>query len=509
MAKIIIENLKNITHLEFDIPAAGVHVLTGVNGSGKTTLLACLQRITDKNAFKKHFRSSSNTQFDSFRNSKIRYEHQGIPVEYVLKRTKWSPTPRANSSLLSAMGYNSAIHISSSIERFYVQSSELNTKGIQAASPFVRDSMNAIFQTTKYSELRRKKLDGRGRGFGRSDYGFLMPAKSIGGQNQYFTEKNFSLGELLIINALFQLERISNNSLVLIDEIELALHPKVQVKFLNFLQRIAAQKSLTIILSTHSSSLIKTAPNLIYLERNAVNGKVTFEYDCYPAVALQAMAIQEEVQPDIVFYVEDTHARNILEELLNYYFRNLFTGRKPIYKVLPVGGWGETIRFTVASIDYLIPQQTKVIAMLDADVLPEIQAIQQNPNRSTQEQEKLNTYTANVARIRFLPITPELGIVDLLNNNPQLHFQPLQNHFNSLFYIAQIIQDEINRPGITYPANPRKAAKLKLDYYINRLKGYTNRDYNYLAMKLAEYYALQYCPNNLGALQALFNPIMN
>jgi len=82
MGKIIIENLKSIAKLEFMIPVSGVHILTGVNGSGKTTLLACLQRLTDSYAFQRHFRSSSNSQFDNFRNSKIRYENNGSYVEY-------------------------------------------------------------------------------------------------------------------------------------------------------------------------------------------------------------------------------------------------------------------------------------------------------------------------------------------------------------------------------------------------------------------------------------------
>ena len=42
MKKIIIDNIRNIEHLEFEIPTAGVHVITGENGIGKTTLFTCL-----------------------------------------------------------------------------------------------------------------------------------------------------------------------------------------------------------------------------------------------------------------------------------------------------------------------------------------------------------------------------------------------------------------------------------------------------------------------------------
>lgn len=508
MGKIKIRNLKSITSLEFDIPVSGVHILTGINGSGKTTLFACLQRLTDSYAFQRHFRTSSNNQFDNFRNARIRYEQDGVHVEYAYRNTRWSPTPKRGASLLTAMGYNNAVLISSNVERFYVQNDELNTQGILAAPQFFRDSMNEIFQTTKYSNLRRKKLDGKGRGYGRFNYGFLMPTQTIVGQNQYYTEKNFSLGELLVLNALFQLERMANNSLILIDEIELALHPKVQVKLMHFLERQANQKNLTIIISTHSSSLIKIANKLIHLERNMTSGIVNIEYDCYPAVALQSMAIQEEVQPDLVFFVEDNYAKYILEQLINYYFRNLNTRRRPIIKILPVGGWSQTLRFTIASANYLIPRHTGVYSFLDLDANADMQAIQADANRTSSQQELLNLYNENRNRIKYLPITPEQGLVELLNNQPHTHIQPLRELFYEVFDISQIIMDEQNR-GLVYHLNPRQAAKKRISYYIEQIKTLTNRDENYIRIKLAEYYASHICPNIHPQLNQMLGPIFN
>lgn len=506
MGKIRIENLKSIKLLEFNIPNSGVHILTGINGSGKTTLLACLQRLTDSYAFQRHFRTSSNNQFDNFGDAVIIYEKNGAHVKYAYKNTRWSPTPKKGASLLKTMGYNNAIFISSNVDRFYVQNDELNTKGISAAPQFFRDSMNEIFQTSKYSNLRRKKLDGQGRGYGRWNYGFLMPIISQAGQNQYYTERNFSLGELLVLNALFQLQQLTNNSLILIDEIELALHPKVQVKLMNFLEKKALQKNLTIIISTHSSSLIKKAKNLIYLERNTESGIINVEYNCYPAVALQSMAIQEEVQPDLVFFVEDDYAKYILEQLINYYFRNLSTKRRPIMKILPVGGWPQTLRFTISSTNYLIPQNTGVYSFLDSDACADMQAIQDDADRSLSQQELLNLYNTNKDKIKFLPITPEQGLVELLNHQPHTHIQPLQDLFNEVFDISQIIIDEQGR-NITYPANLRQAAKKRIPYYIEQIRSLTNRDENYIRVKLAEYYASHYCPDNQNQLHQAFGPI--
>lgn len=508
MGKIHIKDLKSIKQLEFDIPVSGVHILTGINGSGKTTLLACLQRLTDSYAFQRHFKTSSNNQFDNFRNARIRYERNGAHVEYAYRNTRWVPTPKSGATLLTTMGYNNAVFISSNVDRFYVQNDELNTQGILAAPHFFKDSMNEIFQTTKYSNLRRKKLDGKGRGYGRWNYGFLMPAQSMGSQNQYYTEKNFSFGELLVLNALFQLQNIANNSLILVDEIELALHPKVQVKLLQFLERQASQKNLTIIISTHSSSLIKKAKKLIFLERNETNGIVNVEYNCYPAVALQNMAIQEEVQPDLVFFVEDDYAKYILDELINYYFRYINSKRRPILKILPVGGWTQTLRFTISSMNYLLPKTIKVYTFLDSDVKISVQTIQDKVHKSPSEYELLNLCNNYSNTIKYLPITPEQGLVELLNNQPNNHILPLQNLFNEVFDISEIINEEQNR-GLTYSNNPRQAAKKRIPYYIDRIKESTNRDENYIQIKLAEYYANSYCPNNHSDLQQIFNPIFN
>ena len=57
----------------------------------------------------------------------------------------------------------------------------------------------------------------------------------------------------------------------MIDEIEIALHPKAQINLLRKLKDIAAQKNLTIIFSTHSSTLIKSSDRskILYLERQS------------------------------------------------------------------------------------------------------------------------------------------------------------------------------------------------------------------------------------------------
>src|SRR5690606_36324391 len=123
--------------------------------------------------------------------------------------------------------------------------------------------------------------------------------------NSYYSEKNFSLGEILILNTLLLIDDVTTGSMLLIDEIEMALHPRVQIRLLKYLEKKATEKGLVIILSTHSSSLIKSAKKLIYLDNKSGDGQIKVNKNCYPAIVLRDIAIEEDIQPDYIFVVED------------------------------------------------------------------------------------------------------------------------------------------------------------------------------------------------------------
>ena len=71
---IIIENLKGIRYLDFEIPNPGVHVITASNGNGKTTLINCINRLSKTNIFNECFIQHGSWNVDSFERSKITYK---------------------------------------------------------------------------------------------------------------------------------------------------------------------------------------------------------------------------------------------------------------------------------------------------------------------------------------------------------------------------------------------------------------------------------------------------
>lgn len=255
--RIIIENLRHIRKLEFSIPNNGVWLLTGANGTGKTSLLACMRRLGFSNAFPTHFPSSQKSdKLDSFEGSSVEYQIGGSTVTYKYRGERWVPHPKANSGLLGESGFPSVLHIAADSTRIEPRKEDFQLRRVRPANAQIIDGANSIFDTSKFDKLKTINIR---TGVG-SD-AFLLELDPRPGQigRHYISEKSFSLGELCILKLLRLLRDCARGSLVLIDELELALHPMAQANLLRYLEEIAARKALTIIVSTHSATLIKQA----------------------------------------------------------------------------------------------------------------------------------------------------------------------------------------------------------------------------------------------------------
>ena len=250
-----IENLKHIKTLEFTIPNKGVWLLTGLNGSGKTSLLAALYRIKNSTAYQKYFRTSSLNNYDTFIDSKISYTINTETVTYKYSGERWRATPAKHSNLFERFPYPTVKFIEVNAKRVEPSLHDLQAvpRSVRSVNNVTIDFMKTVLIDNKWANL---KFINYTRGIGNRAY--IIPYTK-GGVTHYYSEKNFSLGELCILRLACALENIQNNSLVLIDEIEIALHPKAQINLLRKLKDIAAQKNLTIIFSTHSSTLIKSS----------------------------------------------------------------------------------------------------------------------------------------------------------------------------------------------------------------------------------------------------------
>lgn len=403
-----IENLRNISKLNFDLPDRGIWLLTAGNGAGKTSLLACLRRIGHSNAFPIHFPSSiESTNLDNYSKARIVYGIDDDEVEYAYRGERWAPRPRRNSSLLDQFGYPSVIYVGATADRITPRPEDFSSKRIKNAPATLIAAANQIFETTKFDDLRIVNLKKGG-----GNRAFVLRV----GQNpaQYHSEKQFSLGELCVLKLIAQLEDCPHQSLVLIDELEIALHPRAQVQLYEFLRRMAGKKQLTVIFSTHSVTLLKTVPRsqIIYLERSN-KGVVTPIVACFPTYALGNITLGEERAPDVILYVEDEVARSIIEPLVKLTVQKKYQNNSlfPVVKTVPIGGFESVINF-LSQHTSVLPGGTKAQALLDNDVKSESVAAWEH-NKNYERLQKLESVNGQVD---YLPWTPEVGIVEYLSD---------------------------------------------------------------------------------------------
>lgn len=399
MRKIVIDNIRSVRHMEFEIPTCGIHILTGKNGAGKTTLFTCLSRICNSNAFRSGFPSTSVRNYDEYIGS-ITYSTDALSIQYS-KRASGRWQPDTNGDVFSDFGFTDVVHISTKSERIFTQVIDIPRRQVHA-DHWLINSLNNILQTDRFTPMIKITVGDLRSRTGNADQRRRNTAFAIPqGRGRYFTEQNFSFGEIVLLNLLYDIERVENNSLVLIDELEMALHPAAQIRLIQLLKEFANEKHLTIIISTHSSSIIKSQKDVILLEQDTHGISVT--YNCPPAKAIGAIGMREDTMADIIVIVEDEMAKALFFALLNKYKSLCPDSNYLDVRVVSVGGYPNIINFYVEADNYIFYENVYVAAFLDKDVETDIVPYKQFGNRDIIEK-----YEENTRRIKFLPYTPEM-----------------------------------------------------------------------------------------------------
>ncbi len=422
--------------------------MTGSNGTGKSSLLACMRRIGYSNAFPTHFPSSQKSdRLDSFEGSSVRYEVNRAHVTYRYRGERWVPHPKANSSLLKRAGYPSVLYIAADAKRIEPRQEDFQPRRVRSAHGDIIAAANMIFDTRKFDALKTINLR---TGIGND--AFLLELPPLPGEDtrRYISEKNLSLGELCILKLLRLLNDCPHRSLVLIDELELALHPMAQVMLLQYLNNIAQTKVLTIIVSTHSATLIKHAnANRLLLLQDDGDGNIICQNRCFPSLVLGALAYREEAAADVIVYVEDDAAQILVEQLAFKFMQQIFQNQmSPSIQVIPVGGITNVLRFFVRQRP-LLPAITRCHVMLDADA-------EQSLNEA-RVPDIIRIRDENRDKISFLPVTPEVGLATFLNANIRNVRDELRRHYNLQITLTQ------QNIGPLPPAEDRDACKALVD----------------------------------------------
>ena len=500
MKTITIAKLKHIEKLEFNLPSPGVHLLCGSNGAGKTSLLACLHRIGNAQAFARHFRASAHSgSLDNFDTAKITYKVDTEEVTYAYGGTRWVPRPRSNSHLLELFDFPEVIYIGATADRITPRPEDFAPKRLGQASQEIRDAANTIFSTTKFDSLKVINLTP-----GTGNQAFLLQATPPP-KATYFSERNFSLGELCVIKLIKRLKECPKGALVLIDELELALHPRAQIELLKYIKALAPLKELTVIFSTHSVSLLKSVDrkNIIFLNRRGNKSEAI--YGCYPAYALGNIAHIEERAPDIAVYVEDDAAADVTETLLKLTATSKL-GTKvalhPSIQILPIGPFMSVVRHLAGS-DAVLPQSTRATALLDADVKTETLANWQAEKNHT----ALAEFQKHQKRLAYLPWTPEVGLVDFFQQPDGYAEDKFRDHFgkHNLLIRNQDIGAIPNQSGGPQRQACKRAVNAVAQHFHTALPNLSERE---IRRNMFAVFAKDYFEKNRNKALALFGPML-
>lgn len=405
MKRVIINNIRNIKSLDFIIPNPGVYIITGKNGTGKTTLFTCLNRIGNRNAFREGFLSSE--KFDEVKGT-ITYQIDEESVAYDKRKNgRWRPNHICD--ILKNMRYPQVVNITTKNDRIFTQE-EIVPRKSKKSDTWINEQLNRILETDRFTNMvqittgqlycgRGKSVENR-----RRNIAYAIPI----GNNQYYTERNFSFGEIVLLNMLYDIKNVTNGSLILIDELELALHPSAQIRLISCLRELAKEKGLTLLISTHSSSIIRNERKVILLEDDGC-GNIDIIDNCPPAKAIGAIGMREDTMPDVIVLVEDSMARALFDALKQKYFQIDSQNSYLDIRVLEIGGFTNVINFYTEANNYVFYKNVYLAAFMDKDVETDIIPYSQYGNQTYIQKYQENSYYLN-----FLPYTPEVFLAKIL-----------------------------------------------------------------------------------------------
>ena len=368
MLELEIENVKNIKKVSLSLPfSKGLYAVTGVNGIGKSTIFSALSRVVYRGALQNYFRN------DGAENSRITYRLRGVENIWE-KRIGWQRSnPGEKEIFLNGVFEGSLIYgnrFSDAHVSKLASTLKIKEHNICDADAFVKENLGAILRNDKdyYSCLKRVKSKSVAESLGFSGIPYLIDRDGT-----RIHQHRMSSGEFLLIGLLHYVHQriiytsrnnILEPSVILLDEIELALHPAAQDRLAIFLNRISGEHNFCIYFATHSIQILSNirSEKIFHLDMG-FSGNIEVINPCYPAYATRCMYTPDGF--DFIFLVEDDLAKNLVEKAIRD--SNLQISR--LVKVLPCGGWEKTLELHhEIQNSRLAGANCRVISILDGDI---------------------------------------------------------------------------------------------------------------------------------------------
>lgn len=372
--KIEISNVKNIKKATLELPLEkSLTLIVGNNGSGKSTILLALSQ-----AIRNSLKSLSDDDFDA--SSKVEISLNGSSDTW-LGSNSWNLKNQQvslNGMYEGSLFYGTRFNDSRTVDQ-HIKSGRIQNNEIVDADDYIKEKMSSILTGTlgKYNNLKRikNKYISSNLGLASTPYFNFISGKLI---SQY----RMSSGECLLISLLhFVYNAIVRRSLpqdkpilILIDEIELALHPIAVSRFIDLMNDLVKEsKNLMVILTSHSPEVIrKIQPKNIYkIENN--NGVIDVVNPGFPSYVIRDVYRHDGF--DYLLLVEDILAKALVEKVIESSGIN----ESKLIHVVPAGGWQNVLTLQKDLLrGNVLGVGTEVISILDGDIKE--QAAKINPD---------------------------------------------------------------------------------------------------------------------------------
>ncbi|MDR5769725.1 AAA family ATPase [Caballeronia sp. LZ028] len=189
-----------------------------------------------------------------------------------------------------------------------------------------------------------------------SEYGpfDLWPYFRVATRGANYSSESMGQGELALLSAIWAINRYPDNSVVILEEPETHVSSRSQSSFMDFLAKGCAERGLSFVVTTHSSTILQKIPmdHLFLIVSNGQKSEVIPSPRFHQVAALVGGGVAYRS----LVVVEDEAAKALCEAILEFADPDLARqviysvardGESEIVRILkampPVAGWGKLV----------------------------------------------------------------------------------------------------------------------------------------------------------------------
>ena len=307
-----IEELKNLRNVSVEFATPGLTAIMGINGSGKSTILhalaCCYQPLQNKDR--------ENYKFSMFFTPNPDSLWQGSKFTIIHDYRRGQQLYRDKEEVFTKATDRWSPKYSRRISRHVI------FLGIRTCAPAIELESQSSFihygTTPRIDQLANRVKEKAGLIMNRNYFTYNVHTTTrsqyigVGHQDIQYSALSMGAGEQRIFKILESIFGAPRNSLIIIDEIDLLLHPNALKKLLEVINERSIDKNLQIVFSSHSPVLFEMQ-DIVKTQHIIQTTNHTLRLDfTTPDIIYRITGVSSK---PIELYVEDSLARTIVQNV--------------------------------------------------------------------------------------------------------------------------------------------------------------------------------------------------